>query len=229
MLSRGEAARAPFAINEQLDPACAVLRRHPHVVGGTLIAECGGQGIVDREMRGVAKGQAKLPRGLAMLDASMQHRREVGGREVTATVTGVGRGRDGRGIGGPHRRGRADIAEQRGVLRPGGGKHGIIVARKAKLAQPCRGRPVVREQQPLRQAEFEHATHLGDALQGRRARGGDSTRVAGRGEVAERQPGIIMARADEAVEIDLAHGLSSHASVSPASISVSICACIIAG
>jgi hypothetical protein len=63
--------------------------------------------------------------------------------------------------------------------------------------------PCEREQHALGQAEREVGPHLGDPLQRGAARRGDLAGVAGRGEVAGAEAGVIMAWADQAVEVDL--------------------------
>ena len=61
----------------------------------------------------------------------------------------------------------------------------------------------MRQEDALRQAEPQIVPHLLEALQRRRAREGGLARIGGGGEIAEAEPGIIVARPDDAVEIDL--------------------------
>ena len=63
----------------------------------------------------------------------------------------------------------------------------------------------MREQDALRQPQGEVGAHLGDALQRGGARVRDMPGVARCGEVAGAEPGIIVARPDQPVEVDLAH------------------------
>jgi hypothetical protein len=72
----------------------------------------------------------------------------------------------------------------------------------AQLGQPAHVGPVMRQQHALRQPQRKAGAHLGYALQGRLPREGGLARVAGGGQIAKAQPGKIMARADDAVEIN---------------------------
>ena len=62
----------------------------------------------------------------------------------------------------------------------------------------------MRQKNSLRESEFQVGAHLLEALQRRRPRLRDVAGIARRGEVAEAQPRVIVAGADDAVEIDLA-------------------------
>ena len=65
------------------------------------------------------------------------------------------------------------------------------------------------QQEALRQPAFHIAAHLGDALQRGGTREGRIAAVAGTGNIAQAQPGVIVAGADDPVEIDfLKHILS---------------------
>ena len=72
-------------------------------------------------------------------------------------------------------------------------------------AEPAFVGPPVRKQDALGETEPEIVPHLGEALQRRRARRGDPALVRGGGEIAEAEAGIIVARPDHPVEIDLDH------------------------
>jgi hypothetical protein len=114
VLAGGEGA-AGNAVDEDLDARRVVRRGQPHVVGGTLVAERGGDGGVDREVTVVGEGDAQLRERVGPFVAAMRHRYEVGDGQVAAPVSRIGRWRDGRGVGRPHRRGRGRRGEQAGA------------------------------------------------------------------------------------------------------------------
>ncbi len=63
--------------------------------------------------------------------------------------------------------------------------------------------PLMRRQAALHQPLTQHPPHLGQALKRRFARIGDLPLIGGGGEIAMRQPAIIMRGADQTVEVDL--------------------------
>src|SRR2546423_12181462 len=74
----------------------------------------------------------------------------------------------------------------------------------------------------LGEAEREVGAHLVETLQRRGARPRDFARVAGRGEIAEAQARIIVARPDDPVEINFAQAhLATVTTLSPTSTSSS--------
>ncbi len=182
------------AVDEDLDARRVVARAQPHMIGRALVAEGRGDGRVHREMRVVGEGEAELRQRRRPFVAAVRHRPQVGDGEVAAAVRRVRRGRDGRGIGRPHRRGRE---------RGGAQLAARLRRRRAELGQPGPVRARMRQQHALRQPEPQIVPHLLDALQRRGARIGDLALVRRRREVAEAEPGIIVARPDDAVEIDL--------------------------
>ena len=143
----------------------------------------------------VRKGERKLREGRRRLMAAMWHRHEIGDGQVAASVVRIGRGRYRRGIGGPHggrrHRLRLQMRGCRGVVRRQGAKPAVIGAR-------------MREQDALRKSECEVRAHLGDPLQRGGARMRYGTCVARGGEIARAETGIIVARPDDSVEVDLA-------------------------
>jgi hypothetical protein len=102
MLAGGKGAAAD-AVDEDLDAGRAVARRKAHMVGGALVPERRRHRRVDGEMPRIGEGETKLGKRLRPFMAAVGHRHQIGGSEVAAAVGGVRRGRDGRGIGRPHR------------------------------------------------------------------------------------------------------------------------------
>src|SRR5439155_4353565 len=76
--------------------------------------------------------------------------------------------------------------------------------RGAKLRKPTAVGTWMRHEDTLRESERQIGAHLVDALEPSCARVRDGAGVSRRGQVAKAEPGIIMARADDPVEIDLA-------------------------
>ena len=196
----GGVGAARLAIDEDFHARRIVAGAQPHVVGRALVAEGGGDRGVHGEVRVIGEGKLQLRQRLAPFMAAVGHRHEVGDGEVAASVGGVSRGRDGRGIGGPHRGGRHGIGPQR---RAG------IGHRRAKLLQPALIGPPLRQEETLRQPPLQIGPHLRQPLQRRIARPRDLPQIARRGEVAEAEPGVVVAGTDDAVEIDFSdHGLA---------------------
>ena len=127
---------------------------------------------------------------------------QVGGGEVDAAILGIGTRGDGGGVGGPHAGGR--IA---------GGQHGgaCLAAWASTLAslpvKPRRRRvadPVAPGgQHSLGHAELGQCLHLAQTLLGRLLRIGRLLGIVLGGDVAIGQAGIVVSRADQAVEVDL--------------------------
>ena len=74
--------------------------------------------------------------------------------------------------------------------------------REAQRAQRTDGRPFVRRQHGLRNAQVRERAHFGEALQRGFAWIGDEVRIAFGGQVAVREPRVVMRRTGDAVEID---------------------------
>ena len=103
----------------------------------------------------------------------------------------------------------AHIAEADIALAASTGSASSIVVPSSASQRAVR--PRVRQENALREAEREIRAHLVEALKRRRAGLRHLPGIAGRGEIAEAQTGIIVAGADDAVEIDLAEGhLADH-------------------
>eukprot|EP01035_Chromulina_nebulosa_P034234 gene34234-45916_t len=159
---------------------------HEVRVGGGLVAEPGGQRGMDGEVAGIAEGERQQPERFVLLDTAMQVGREVSDREMATRVAAVGRRRNGRRVRGPHRRSGTGIGKQHRVGAKSGGTDRIVVTGKADRAQKADRGTIVRRQEALRQP------------QRRRARSRDGPGIVGRSEIAERQSGIIVGRADQA-------------------------------
>ena len=199
MLARREGA-AGNAIDEDLDSRLAVRRRQPHVVGRALVAERRRHRPVHGEMRGIGERQPKLRQRRRPFVAAVRHGAQIGDGQVALAVAGVGRRRDRRRIRRPHRRGRHGV----------GGKHRVgLLDGRPELGQPAAIGARLRQEDALRQAEREVGPHLVDALQRRGARLRHLAGVARRGEVAEAQAGVIVARPDDPVEVDFGRSISA--------------------
>jgi hypothetical protein len=98
----GRKGAAALAVDEDFDAFFSVRGAEPHVVGGAFVAEGRRHGPMDLEMLAARKGEAELRIGVRPFMASVGHRPQIGDGEVAEPVVGVGRGRDGRGIGRPH-------------------------------------------------------------------------------------------------------------------------------
>ena len=135
----------------------------------------------------------------------MEMRAQVGRGEMHARVGGVRAGGHGGRVGRPHagRRRRGGQQIRRLALRAG--QHGGVGAGEAGEAEPTQAghiRSLLRRQHGLGHAEISQCFHLGQALQGCRARAGHGVRVVGRSAVADRQACVMMGGADQAVEVD---------------------------
>src|SRR3546814_3092392 len=82
---------ARFAINENLDPRPIMRPGHPHVIGGTLVAKWRGHRLMHRKAPVVREGQPQLRQRARPFMAAVRHRRQIGDRQVTAPVPGIGR------------------------------------------------------------------------------------------------------------------------------------------
>ncbi len=169
MLARGEGA-ARLAIDKYLDARAGMAIAQPHVVRRAFIAERGGDGGMHRKVALIGEGEAKLRQRSGPFVAAVRHRDQIGDRQVAAPIGGVGGRGHGRGIGGPHRRGRAGRSAD---MRLGAGE----IATQA--LEPAGGGPVERQKEALGKAEREVCAHLGHALQRCRPRLADRAGVAG--------------------------------------------------
>ncbi len=202
-LRLGPAAVFRAAVHEELDARLAVFGAEARVVRRAFVAECrrAGQRFVHREMRGIGEQRRQRAARRFVLDRTMQLAAQVRRREVHAAVARVGRRADGGRVRGPHRRCRARRGEQFGRLFRGLRDHVRVLAGEAELSQQAQRRPLLRRQHALREAEIRELLHLAQPL----FRGGLRVRgrllVVERRHVAERQPGVVVGRADEPVEI----------------------------
>src|SRR5947209_61062 len=191
MLTRRE--RAPrHAVYENLHAGLAMLRSQPHVVGSAFVAEGRRNWAVNSEFI-AGEGERELREGGGPLMAPVRHSAQIGHRQVTFAVGGVGGRRDRRGIGGPHRRSGHCV---RGKFRL------RLLDRCPKLRQPGAIWPRVRQKNPLGEAERKIRAHLLDSLEGCGARPRHCARIAGRSEIAEAEPGVIVTGPDNSIEID---------------------------
>ncbi len=128
---------------------------------------------------------------------------QVGGGEVDAAILGIGTRGDGGSVGGPHAGGRIAGGQHGGSLFGGLGQHAGIVAGEAQAAQGGEIRPLLRGEHSLGHAELGQCLHLAQTLLGRLLRIGRLFGIVLGGDVAIGQTGIVVSRADQAVEVDL--------------------------
>ena len=154
----------------------------------------GGTGAWTAKHR-VREGDPQLRQRRGPFVAAVRHRPQIGDGQVAFAVGGVGRGRDRRRIGRPHR-GCATWRWRRAPARPR--------RSSCQLGQPRRlGRGCGRNM-PWASPSARLARILSRPCSAA-ARGSDTCAgVARRGEIAEAQPRIIVARPDDPVEVDLA-------------------------
>ncbi len=191
----------------------AALGLEAGVVGGPLVAERGaaGQGRVHDEVARVGEEAAQDALGEGGLEAAVGGSGEVRDDEVGAPVERVARGRDGGGVGDPHRRGARSEAQQPAALdRRGAREHLFVAAGEAPGAQGGERGAIVRRHDALRHAEPVHEAHLGEALERGVARPRDQPPVPIARGVARRQAGVVVGRPDEAIELQLSEGGSAH-------------------
>ena len=148
---------------------------------------------MDFEMLPVRKGNIELALGIGPFLRAVDHRHEVGGRQVAASVPGIGSRADRRCIGGPHRRSGPRRSAQRGVFRTIEGERLHQITVRARQ----------RQQEALRKPTRHIAAHLGEPLQSCLAREAHLPAMRCAGDIAEAQPCVIVRGADDAVEIDL--------------------------
>jgi hypothetical protein len=191
MLARGEST-ATDAVNKDFNAGAVVGGAEAHVVGCAFVAEWGWDGLVDGEGR-VRKGEFQLRQCRGPFVRAVWHCHQIRRGEVAAAIVRVGSGRYGRGVGGPHRRGRHRSGADVRI-----GAFGI----GAEADEPRQIRTRMWQKNTLRQAECEICAHLFNALQRSDARVRDGTGVFCGCEIAEAEPGIIVAGADDPVEVD---------------------------
>ena len=218
-LPGGEAARAGFhlrrperavAVDEKMQAVVSVRRGEARVVGRPLVAEAlaAPHRLVHNEARLVPENGPQRACGLRRFDGAVEFRRQVGRGEVRPAVGRVARGGDGRRIGHPHVRGRGAGHQQLGRGLGRRSQHLRIGAAKTQRAQRLDGRSLVRGQHGLGHAEVGQKLHLGQALQRGFTRIRRFAAVRHRRHVAMREAGVVVRRADQPVEINLAgfHG-----------------------
>jgi hypothetical protein len=164
-----------------------------------------GQRIVNDEAALVGEDDAQNARGCRGLDGSVEHLLEVGGRQMDATVGCIRRWRHGRRVRHPHGR-RARARAQREPVSGGRGGDDLFVGPvETEPAQRGEAGAIVRRQHRLGDSQIAHEAHLCEALLRRGARIRDLPRVGRAGDVPGAQPGVIVCRSDQAVELDLGH------------------------
>ena len=184
-----------------------------HVIGRALIAERQRDRTMYRKMARIGEGDEQLIQRCAPLEAAVRHRPQVGDGQMASAVGRVrGRG-DRRCIGRPHGRGRHRVG--------GECRLGLLDAR-TEPGEPTAMRPRVRQENALREPQCEIGAHLVDALERCAARLRNLAGVAHRRNIAEAQACVIVAGADDPVEIDFAQAhLATVTTLSPTSTSSS--------
>ena len=194
------------AIHEELDAGRAMAGGEARVVGGALVGEGRHrrQRVVHDKVIAVSEDRAQGAGGLQVLFGAVQLVVQVGGGEVHAAVERVGRWADGAGIRGPHRRGRPGAGQDHRRFAVGARQHVGVGAREAQAAQQAEVRASLWRHHRLGEAARGQLAHLGQALQGSLARIRGRTHIIERGDVAERKAGVVVRRADQAIEIEFA-------------------------
>jgi hypothetical protein len=186
----------------------AVGSAQAHVVRGTLVGEAcrGGEGIVNDEAARVVKNGPKYRRRGRSLERSVELAHEIRGSEMNTAVGGVGGGRNGRGIRGPHARRARTRGEKVGRLAERRRKDSCIVPFKTEEPQ-CRCEAAfLGRKHALRNAEAMHEAHLREALEGGGPRIACLTTVSLGSQVADTEASVVMRGTHEAVEVDLDGG-----------------------
>jgi hypothetical protein len=193
------------AIDEDLDPRTALLGAQADMIGRALIGKVRlhGLDVVHGETGRVRESPLQGPASLLALDGTVQRGQEIGRGEMQAAIRRIGRWRHGRSIGGPHRRGRARLAQKARRRLPRRLDHRRVGAGKTGPAQERQIGALVRRQQALHQTATGQAFHLGKAFQHALARRGHQALILRAGQIALGQAAIIMRRADQPVEIRL--------------------------
>ena len=196
MLAHREGAAARRRRRRSRPPAASWRGAEPHMVGRALVAERGRHRRVDREMRVRRRrrgGAGRASPAIRGCDAAIVRRLATVRWQRPSAVSGAGETV-------------AALAAHIAEAEKAGGAQRC----RAPPRRRCRARPARRgsgrrwgRRKPCARPRREIVPHLLDALQRRGAREGDRRRLGGRGEVAEAEPRIIVARPDDAVEIDL--------------------------
>ena len=135
----------------------------------------------------------------------MEHRAQVRGREVHATVRGVARRRDRRRVRRPHRRRAAGEREQLRRDAQRARQHVATHAGKAQAAERAQIGPERRRQERLSDAQLGQEARLLEPLERGAAWIPACPRLQRARQVAVAEPSVVVRRTDEAVEVVLAH------------------------
>lgn len=202
---RAGVVKGAAAIDKQLDPRLTIGATEAGMVGRPLVAEV----LILRQMEVVAEVAIIVEHGAqdATSDVGLQGAvklvGQVGGGEVNAAILGIGTGRDGGGVGGPHAGGRIACSQYGRSLLGGLLQHPGIVAGEAEAAQGGEIGTLLWRQYPLGHAKLGQRLHLAQPLFGGLFRIGSLLGIALGGNVAVGEASIVMSRADQTVEIDL--------------------------
>ncbi len=191
-------------IDKEMDALVPVALREASVVCRAFVAKmhAARQKRMVREMLFARKDVLQNSRGRVAFDRAVEISREIGGREMHPAVRRVGRRRDGSRIRRPHRRCGVAICEnfRRGLC--GFFNDLAVRPRKAQRAQRFQRWAILRREETLMQAKGFHGAHLRETLQYGGARVRRRAFVFCGRKIAEGEPGVIMRRADQSIEID---------------------------
>ena len=148
----------------------------------------------------VAEHRPQYGGGGFRFDGAVEFVIQVGGGEMHLAVGAVRRGRHGGRIGGPHARRRTERRQQARRLTHRLRQHRLIAA--AEATQHRQMRAFLRRQYPLLETEIGQRLHFQQALFRRQLRVRYAVLMLRRRLVAERQPGIVVRRPHQTVEID---------------------------
>ncbi len=93
------------AIDEKFDPTRTVITAKTGMVGSPFVAHMvrAGQGGMMGEMIGIGECRGKCAPGYRMFNGSVEHGAQIGRGEMHLAIACIATGRDGCGIGRPHR------------------------------------------------------------------------------------------------------------------------------
>ena len=112
-------------------------------------------------------------------------------------------------------RGGAARAEDGGRIGGRGAEDLLVGTREAQRAEGAQVGAFLRGEHGLLEAEVREEFHLAQALACRGLRLGAGSGVGGRGDIARREPGVVVRGADEGVEVDFEGGGHGRGSVIP--------------
>jgi hypothetical protein len=156
---------------------------------------------MDREPAHVREDHPQDRRGGRRLQTAVEHRAQVGRREVHPPVRGVGRGCDRGCVGRPHRGSATASAQQLRRVAQGIFQHRGVVSAKAEPPQRVHVRARLWRQNALPDPERRDDAHFFEPLERGSTRVAKLTGVGCGREISRAEPGIAVGRAHDPVEV----------------------------